>query len=123
MAKTESGMDGILAEADSRTNVTNTPDRDDETNQVIPGTALSGPTAEGVRELITQTSLSLDVNATRLKTAETTVEGQQGRVQFAATNNYFKNVSENKDVSKLVSLLATCINASRKVVLHSSNFI
>ncbi len=30
-------------------------------------------------------------------------------------NNYYKNVSENKEISKLVSLLSTSINSTKKV--------
>jgi spore germination protein GerM len=45
----------------------------------------------------------------------TNSDQQQTRVQFTPANNYFKNVSENKDVAKLVALLATCINATKKV--------
>jgi hypothetical protein len=44
-----------------------------------------------------------------------TTDQQQTRVQFTPVNNYFKNVSDNKDVAKLVSLLITCINATKKV--------
>jgi len=40
---------------------------------------------------------------------------QQPKVQFTLTNNFFKNVSDNKDISKLISQLATCINATKKV--------
>ena len=31
------------------------------------------------------------------------------------TKNYFKNVSENKEIAKLVSLLSTCVNSTKKV--------
>ena len=33
--------------------------------------------------------------------------------------NYFKSVSENKEIAKLVSLLSTSINSTKKVGLHS----
>lgn len=31
------------------------------------------------------------------------------------TNNFYKHISENKDIIKLISQLATCINTTRKV--------
>jgi hypothetical protein len=40
---------------------------------------------------------------------------QQPKVQFALANSFFKNVSDNKDIAKLVAQLATCINATKKV--------
>jgi hypothetical protein len=57
------------------------------------------------------------------------IEAQQNKVQFASNNNFFKNVTENKDISKLVAQLATCINATKKVRIkqffdfHSECFI
>ncbi|CAF0729412.1 unnamed protein product, partial [Didymodactylos carnosus] len=41
---------------------------------------------------------------------------QERQVVFTPTNNYYKNVSENKDIAKLISLLATCINATKKEI-------
>ena len=41
-------------------------------------------------------------------------EEQQFEIQ-QQPKNYFKAVSENKDVSKLVSLLSTAINSNKKV--------
>ncbi len=52
---------------------------------------------------------------TSLLRANEQVDSQQPKVQFILTNNFFKNVSENKDISKLISQLATCINATKKV--------
>ena len=43
------------------------------------------------------------------------VDAQQGKVQFTLPNNFYKNVSENKEIAKLVSQLATCTNATKKV--------
>ena len=37
-----------------------------------------------------------------------------------ATKNYYKNVSENKEVAKLVGLLSTSINSTKKVNLMSA---
>ena len=42
-------------------------------------------------------------------------DSQQPKVQFSINNNFFKNVTENKDISKLISQLATCINGTKKV--------
>ena len=36
--------------------------------------------------------------------------------------NYFKNVSENKEISKLVSLLSTSINSTKKVNLITKGY-
>ena len=47
------------------------------------------------------------------------LDSDQGTVFSAAPMakpNYFKNVSENKDVAKLVSLLSTAINSQKKEV-------
>jgi dynein heavy chain len=40
---------------------------------------------------------------------------QMSMVTKDQKNNYFKNVSENKEVSKLASLLSTSINSTKKV--------
>ena len=37
--------------------------------------------------------------------------------------NYFKNVSENKEISKLVSLLSTSINSTKKVNLITKGYV
>ena len=86
---------------------------------MTPGTTNSGMNIElTARELVTQNSITGEgVNNSRLKGQEQSnlMESQHGKVQFVPTNNFFKNVSENKDVAKLVALLATCINSTRKV--------
>ena len=110
-------------ENESRTTTNQTPDRDDDGN-----TAVSIPNTPGInlessnRDLMAPTATSGDGTMSRLRVHEQTsaVEGQQSKVQFIPTNNYFKNVSENKDVAKLVALLATCINATKKVGLRLS---
>lgn len=40
---------------------------------------------------------------------------RQSKVHFTIDNNFFKNVAENKDIAKLVSQLATCINTTKTV--------
>ena len=45
-------------------------------------------------------------------------EGEEKTVTFAIrpqAKNYFRNVSDNKDIAKLVSLLFTAINSTKKV--------
>lgn len=37
------------------------------------------------------------------------------KVQFTTDNNFYKNVTENKDIAKLVSQLATCITTTKTV--------
>ena len=46
-----------------------------------------------------------------------TLDDQQqvSKVQFITSNNFFKNVTDNKDIAKLNAQLATCINATKKV--------
>jgi len=82
-------------------------ERDDEANPPM----TPGPTSAGFN------LESPDVTTNRLRTNEqsTTGDHQQSQIQFTPTNNYFRNVSENKDVVKLISLLATCINSTKKV--------
>ncbi len=43
------------------------------------------------------------------------LDSQQVKMQFILPNNFYKNVSENKEIGKLISQLATCINATKKV--------
>ena len=55
----------------------------------------------------------------RLRPKGYALDSDQGTVFSAAPvskPNYFKNVSENKEVSKLVSLLSTTINSQKKEV-------
>jgi hypothetical protein len=70
-----------------------------------------------VRDLAPQGLVPSDVINNRLKVNDQDEQQQQQppKVQFTPTNNYFKNVAENKDLAKLVSQLATCINATKKV--------
>ncbi|UJR23298.1 hypothetical protein I4U23_026313 [Adineta vaga] len=48
-----------------------------------------------------------------------TVDDQQQapRVQFTTTNNFYKNVTDNKDIAKLIAQLATCINSTKKEII------
>ncbi|CAF0723345.1 unnamed protein product [Didymodactylos carnosus] len=39
---------------------------------------------------------------------------QDQQLAVAPANSYYKNVSENKEIAKLVALLATCVNATKK---------
>jgi hypothetical protein len=68
---------------------------------------------------------SPDVTTNRLRTNEqsTTGDHQPSQIQFTPTNNYFRNVSENKDVVKLISLLATCINYIGFLILIDKDFL
>lgn len=106
------------SESESRVTTNQTPDRDDEGNPTTPGVAPSSINLEAsTRDLLAQTATSMDAGNPRSRAQEqaNTNDAQQSKVQFIPANNYFKNVSENKDVAKLVALLATCINATRKV--------
>jgi len=71
------------------------------------------------KELAAQGIVSADGTTSRIRGTDPTsnTDPQQPRVQFTPANNYYKNVSDNKDVAKLVSLLVTCINATKKVEL------
>ncbi|CAF3729197.1 unnamed protein product [Adineta steineri] len=65
------------------------------------------------KEPIPQILISSD-NIDSRSRVNTITDPQQSKVQFIAANNFFKNVIENKDVAKLTSQLATCINATKK---------
>ncbi len=54
-------------------------------------------------------------NANTRPRANENIDSQQTKVQFILPNNFYKNVSENKEIGKLISQLATCINATKKV--------
>lgn len=43
-------------------------------------------------------------------------DSQRTKMPVPVANNFYKNVSENKDIIKLVSQLATCINTTKKVI-------
>lgn len=111
-------MDGQAAESDSRFGAGSTVDHDEELNPVTPGSAVVAFNFDSsTKDINAQGQFSNDGTASRLRATDSTVaaDPQQTRVQFTPANNYFKNVSENKDVAKLVALLATCINATKKV--------
>lgn len=111
------------SESESRVTTNQTPDRDDDGNPISSAAPTSGQPTPAInldastRDLLAQPATSMEGGNTRSRIQEqiSVVETQQNKVQFVPTNNYFKNVSENKDVAKLVALLATCINATRKV--------
>ena len=67
------------------------------------------PKDPGLQVLITSENIN-----TRPRISEN-IDSQQAKVQFILPNNFYKNVSENKDIGKLISQLATCINATKKV--------
>lgn len=96
-----------------------TADRDDDGNPVT----TPAPTSAGInldssaRDITGQGVISVENTNSRLRATDPpagTADGQQSRVQFTPANNYYKNVSDNKDIAKLVSLLVTCINATKK---------
>ncbi|CAF3405686.1 unnamed protein product [Rotaria sp. Silwood1] len=58
--------------------------------------------------LITSTNIN-----TRTRVNRSARQQQTSKVQFILDNNFFKNVSENKDILKLVAQLATCINTTK----------
>jgi hypothetical protein len=99
-------------ESDSHVMANQGGERDDEGNPTTPG-----PTTPGINlELSTRDfPPTADSANSRLRATEQVPTTDQPRVQFTPANNYYKNVSENKDVTKLVALLATCINATKKV--------
>lgn len=41
---------------------------------------------------------------------------QESKVQFASSNNFYRTVIENKEISKLVTQLTTCIVLIKKVL-------
>jgi hypothetical protein len=88
-------------------------DRDDEGNPTTPISNLDS----SARDTMPSTVTIAEGTNTRLRAHEQTAIGDlsQNKVQFIPVNNYFKNVSENKDIAKLVALLTTCINATKKV--------
>lgn len=95
-----------------------TTEHDEEGTPMTPGLTSGGINLESSgRDLTHQAINTTDgtINRTRATEQTTTGEHQPARVQFTPSNNYFRNVSENKDVVKLVALLATCINATKKV--------
>lgn len=48
------------------------------------------------------------------------VDSQRLKMPLPVANNFYKSVSENKDIAKLISQLATCINTTKKVFIRSS---
>ena len=50
-----------------------------------------------------------------LSQANQQADEHQSKVQFTLTKNLFKNVYENKDITKLIAYLATCINTTKTV--------
>ena len=95
-----------------------TPDRDEDGGRATPTSGTLGANVESsTKDTALQGGTFADGTNSRLRTHEPVngLDQQLAKVQFAPANNYFKHVSENKDVSKLVALLATCINATKKV--------
>ncbi|CAF0880138.1 unnamed protein product [Rotaria sordida] len=111
-------LDTQIGDSESHLAINPTADHEEENNPITPGSALAGANLEtSARDVFHQgSSATTDAGTTsRLRGHEqTNTDQQHSRVQFTPANNYFKNVSENKDVAKLVALLATCINATKK---------
>ncbi len=124
--KLETPFDAQTTESESHLATNPVPDRDDEGNPVTPGPTSAGINLESAtKDSAPQGILSTDGAISRLRGTEQTAlseqqqqQQQQPRVQFTPANNYYKNVSDNKDIAKLVSLLVTCINATKKVYLY-----
>jgi hypothetical protein len=87
-----------------------TSERDDEANPPI----INNNPELSAREQASQVLTISDNINTRSRT-NTHADQQQAKVQFTVANTFFKNVSDNKDIAKLVAQLATCINATKKV--------
>ncbi|CAF4139157.1 unnamed protein product, partial [Rotaria magnacalcarata] len=118
-SKLETPLDTQTGDSESHL-ATNPPsDHDEEVPPVTPGSASAGINLEAsTKDLFHQIPPSSEGTNSRLRGNENANADQQHhRVQFTPANNYFKNVSENKDVAKLVSLLATCINATKKDII------
>ncbi len=117
--KQDTPNDAQINESESHLAINPNPDRDDEANPNTPGPTSSGMNLESsTKELAAQGISSVEGTTSRIRGNEpttTNTDQQQSRVQFTPANNYYKNVSDNKDVAKLVSLLVTCINATKKV--------
>jgi len=125
MSKHDTPLDAQTTESESHLAANPVPDRDDEGNPVTPGPTSAGINLESAtKDSAPQGILSTDGANSRLRGTEQTAlseqqqQQQQPRVQFTPANNYYKNVSDNKDIAKLVSLLVTCINATKKVYLY-----
>ncbi len=119
--KSETPYDAQASENESHVAINSIPDRDDDAIPSTPGPISSANNLESsIKDLPPQGIVSAESANSRLRTNEqatTNSEQQQTRVQFVPVNNYYKNVSDNKDVAKLVSLLLTCINATKKVYI------
>lgn len=111
-------MDIPASESESHMGANVNIDRDDEGNPITPGPNATAMNLESsTRDLTAQGLVSTDSTTSRGRgtdQANNADQVQQSRVQFTPANNYYKNVTDNKDVAKLVSLLATCINATKK---------
>ncbi|CAF0837526.1 unnamed protein product [Adineta steineri] len=111
-------VDGQAGDNESHLGINPTTERDDEGIPLTPGLTTGGGINldSSTRDLAHQGLPTTDNTTSRSRANEqiTTVDHQQGRVPMTPTNNYYKNVTENKDVAKLVAILATCINATKK---------
>jgi len=107
--KQELPVDTQSGEPDRHNKRSNTIDRDDEANRPAIRNNSDSSTREQASQLLTTDNIN-----TRSR-ANTYADQQQPKVQFAVANNFFKNVTDNKDIAKLVAQLATCINSTKKV--------
>ncbi|CAF1610032.1 unnamed protein product, partial [Adineta ricciae] len=115
---TEIPLDAATGDNESHAGVNPQSDREDEGAPTTPGLTPTGFNLDAsTRDLTHQGVPANDTSLNRTRATEpTTTDHRQERVQFTPANNYYKNVSENKDVAKLVAILATCINATKKDV-------
>lgn len=121
--KQETPLDAPPTESESHLAINPVAERDDEVNPTTPAPPPP-PQSAGLLESSTRDLAPTDSTNSRLRSTDPTTnpdqqaqqQQQQNRVQFTPANNYYKNVSDNKDVAKLVSLLVTCINATKKVI-------
>ena len=112
-------MDPPVGENDSHLAAHPTNERDDEDHPIT--SDLVAPTYNpnlSAREPPAGGPLATDILTTRSR-GNTVVpvpeSQQQAKGTTVPTNSYYKHVAENKDISKLIGQLATCINTSKEV--------
>ena len=108
-------MDPPAGENDSHLVAHPITERDDEdrpiTSDLVPPTYNPNLSA---REPPAAGTSAADILTTRSR-GNTVVPAPESQQQAKATNSYYKHVAENKDISKLIGQLATCINTSKEV--------
>ncbi|CAF4402891.1 unnamed protein product [Rotaria socialis] len=88
-------------------------ERNDEDNAVY-----GGYNSESFRIDLNPQGIMTSTNVNSGTRFNARVDQQQiSKVQFTVDNNFFKSVSENKDIAKLVSQLATCITTTKSDII------